>query len=249
MGKVVMKLLNKFAPVASASVIAAAALILPATASAGSLSGNAGVVSKYILRGNTVDAESDGATLQGGFDYATDIGIYVGYWGSGLDYGNADAASGFENDIYAGWAKELGPVSLDFGLIYYYYLNVDDSDAAEVAGSIGFGPASFGFKYLTDDVAWGNKGDIYWTLGGEVSLPKDFKLGATIGYYTYEETGEFDTTTGDKNGLKHIDFVISHPIGTTGADMSLTYVVGGKDRNDVDLPDGTVLSVSYGFDI
>ena len=244
-----MKLLKNLTPLATASVIAASAFMVPATVSAAEFSGNASVVSKYILRGNTADAESDGATLQGGFDYATDIGIYVGYWGSGLDYGNADAATGFENDIYAGWSGDLGPINLDVGLIYYYYLEVEDSNAPEVALGLGWGPISFGMKYLTEDVAWGNAGDTYLTLGAELGLPKDFTIGATIGYYMYEETGDFDSTTGDKDGLKHVDFVVSHPIGETGADMSLTYVYGAKDRNDNDLPDGMVLSVGYGFDI
>jgi uncharacterized protein (TIGR02001 family) len=168
---------------------------------------------------------------------------------SGACLPESGANTGFENDIYAGWSGDLGPVNLDVGVIYYYYLNVDDSNTAEVAASLGWGPISFGLKYLTDDVAWGNAGDTYFTLGADLGLPKNFTLGATIGYYMYEETGEFDTTTGDKDGLKHVDFVISHPIGETGADMSLTYVVGVKDRDDNDLPDGMVLSVGYNFDI
>ncbi len=244
-----MKLLKKVTPLATASAIALSAFALPATSMASEFSGNASVVSKYILRGGTADAESDVPTIQGGFDYATDLGIYVGYWGSGLDYGNTDAATGFENDIYAGWSGDLGPINLDVGLIYYYYLEVEDSNTAEVAASLGWGPISFGLKYLTDDVAWGNAGDTYLTLGAELGLPKKFTLGATIGYYLYEETGEFDSTTGDKDGLKHVDFVLSHPIAETGADMSLTYVYGAKDRNDKDLPDGMVLSVGYNFDI
>ena len=254
-----MKLLKNLTPLATASAIAVSAFVLPAAATADEFSGNVSVVSKYILRGNTADAESDVATLQGGFDYASDIGIYVGYWGSGLDYGNATydnngdqtggALTGFENDIYAGWSGDLGPINLDAGVIYYYYLEVDDSNAPEVSLGLGWGPVSFGAKYLTKDVAWGNAGDTYLTLGAEMEIPKKFTIGATIGYYLYEETGDFDTTTGDKDGLKHIDFVISHPIAETGADMSLTYVYGAKDRNDNDLPDGMVLSVGYGFDI
>jgi uncharacterized protein (TIGR02001 family) len=252
-----MKLLKKLTPLVTALAIAATVFGLPAAASADDFSGNIGVVSKYILRGGTANAESDGATMQGGFDYATNIGIYVGYWGSGLGYGDCEedkdgactsgAKTGFENDIYAGWSGDLGPVNLDAGVIYYYYLNVDNSDTAEVTATLGYGPVSFGFKYLTGDVEWGNAGDIYWTLGGEVGLPKDFTLGATIGYYTYEGSGKY--VSGDKANLKHVDFVLSHPIGKTGADMTLTYVVGGKDRTGADLPDGTVLGISYGFGI
>ncbi len=65
----------------------AVALSIPMVAAHAGATGNIGVFSKYILRGITNAPESDTAVLQGGFDYAADNGIYVGYWGSTLGYG------------------------------------------------------------------------------------------------------------------------------------------------------------------
>lgn len=218
-------------------------------AGAAELSGNMGVYSKYVLRGMTNDAESDSPAVQGGLDYSADNGLYAGYWASSLDYGDGEAKTGFENDFYVGFAGEAGGMSYDIGLIQYSYVSINDADGLEVSASVGFGPVSLGMKYLTNDVVWGNAGDTYWTLSYETELPKGFNLSAVYGYYTYEATGEFDSTTGDKNGFRHLDLTLSHPIGKTGADMTITYIVGGKDRNEVKQDNTMVLGMSYGFDI
>ncbi len=95
-------------------------------------------------------------------------------------------------------------------------------------------------------MAWGNQGDIYWSIGYEAGLPNDFSFGATLGYYTYEEDGEF-ITGGEDSGFKHLDLTLSHPLGATGADMSITYMLGGKDRFDKDIEDTVVLGASFSF--
>lgn len=236
---------TKFTKIAPALALAAAAFTAPAQAE---LSGNISVVSEYVLRGMTINTESDTAAVQGGFDYAHESGFYAGYWGSSLDYGD-EAASGFENDFYAGYGGALGGFSYDLGLIYYVYTSIDDADAPELAASVGYGPFSLGFKYLMDDVVWGNEGDTYWTLGYETALPKDFAFAATAGFYTYEEEGEFITATEEDSGFRHLDLTLSHPISDTGADMFLTYIVGGEDRDGLDQEDAVVLGLSYGFGI
>lgn len=239
------------------AALGGATLAVPTLASA-EVTGNIGVFSDYVLRGNTGGLEDDDAALQGGFDYAHESGFYAGYWGSSLSYSSpendpdkVDPVNGFENDIYAGYATDLGPVSLDAGLIYYYYLNVDDSDAVEVAASVGFGPVSLGAKYLTDDVAWGNEGDTYITLSGGTDIGAGFSVGATLGYYVYTKDGEFiaETADSESSGFKHLDLSLSHPVGDTGADMSITYIIGGEDRVGQELPDAMVLGLSYGFGV
>ena len=52
------------------------AMVAPAHAE---LTGNIGVVSKYVLRGITNNTQNNTATVQGGFDYAHSSGVYVGY--------------------------------------------------------------------------------------------------------------------------------------------------------------------------
>jgi uncharacterized protein (TIGR02001 family) len=230
------------------SVASMASAIAPAQAE---VSGNIGLFSKYILRGITNAPENDNTAVQGGLDYSFGPGLYLGYWGSNLSYADEGDSNGFENDFYGGWGGSAGSVSWDIGLIYYYYLNISDANAAEIAGSVGFGPVSLGAKYLTDDVAWGNKGDIYWTLGGDTEIGAGFTLGGVLGYYTYEKDGEYIPSVPEAKGsaFRHFDVSLSHPIAETGADMNLTYTFGGKDRFGTDQDDAVVLSLTYGFDI
>src|SRR5690606_5100075 len=217
------------------------------------LSGNVSVVSKYVLRGITVATENSGAALQGGFDYSHETGLYAGYWGSSLGYPGVDsdptADTSFENDFYAGWAGDVGPVSLSAGLIYYYYLDFEDLNGTEFAATVGAGPVTFGVKHLLEDTGWGNSGDTYVTLAASHDLPNDFTIGATAGYYFYEDSVKFIAATPESHGCRHLDVTLSHPIGQTGAVMSLTYIIGGEDRNGVDQENTAVLGISYAFDI
>lgn len=230
------------------------ALTVPAPADA-EVSGNIGVVSNYVLRGITAAMENDGTAVQGGLDWAHASGVYAGYWGSSLSYADASgdpdapyAESGFENDLYAGYAGSVGDFSYDVGAIYYHYMSIDDADAPELAASVGWGPVSLGAKYLLDDVVWGNEGDTYLTLSGGTPLPADFEFSATLGYYLYTDEGEFISATENDSAFRHLDLTLSHPIGETGADMSVTYVLGGEDRQGNEQEDTVVLGVSYGFD-
>lgn len=253
------------------STVVASAFIAPSVAMAAELKGNIGVFSKYVLRGITNNTENDGTTVQGGLDYVHDNGVYVGYWGSNLDYGNATTtvdgltladhthvqsgtATGFENDFYAGYATKVGSFSVDVGAIQYVYVEVEDSNGTEVVGKLGYGPVTAGLKYLVNDVAWGNSGDIYWTVAYSTTLPKDFSLGATAGFYTYNDDDAGNdkktwTTTTEDSGFRHLDLSLSHAIGQSGANMSITYVVGGKDRLGTDNDNAVVLGVAYGFNI
>jgi uncharacterized protein (TIGR02001 family) len=197
------------------------------------MTGNIGVVSQYIFRGAV---ENDGAAVQGGLDWAADNGIYVGYWGSNLGYGD-DGANGVENDFYAGWGGGDN-FTYNIGAIYYYLLNVSDSNVGELYGSLGWGPVTFGAAYALDDASWTNQGDIYWTLGGEGDV-LGFTLGAKAGWYTYEQEGEFISST-ESSGFRNLDLSISHALGSTGADMGLTYIVGGDDRDGNELDDNMI---------
>lgn len=212
------------------------------------VTGNIAVVSKYVLRGITNDTESDTATLQGGLDYAHSSGIYVGYWGSGLDYADkGGAVTGFENDIYGGYKMKAGPVDLNFGAIYYVYNRVQNSDGLEAVLGVGVAGVTFTAKYLTEDLAWGNQGDIYWTADYAMGLPKDFKLASSLGFYTYEDRGEFIASSVESAAFRHLNFALSHPVGKSSADMSLTYIIGGRNRQGVDQKNAIVLALSSSF--
>ena len=244
-----------------ASIIASSstfALMTPVAANA-AMSGSIGVHSKYLLRG--IAEENTGAAVQGSIDYSNDSGFYLGWWGSSLSYVSTDdddeelyTSRGFENDFYGGFSGEAGSISYNIGFIQYYYLSVDDSDLTELVLGAGYGPIGIQAQYLLNDGAWGNAGDIYWTVNYSTDLPKDFALDVSLGYYTYndDDEGNDDRTWGETtedNGFRHLNLTLSHPIADTGADMSITYVVAGNDRVDTDYDDTMVLSVTWGFDI
>lgn len=246
--------------VLSAAVSMAVAGLAAPLAAQAEVTGNIGVYSKYVLRGITNDAENDGVAVQGGLDWTHSSGVYLGYWGSNLDYGmtrTSTTKTGFENDLYGGYGFKAGPVDLSFGLIQYLYTQAADSDGTELTGSAGWGPVKGGFKYLLTDVAWGNKGDTYLTLDFKQALPANYEFNATLGYYLYEDSGEYILATAKNSGFRHLDLKFSHAIGG-GADgvlgktgftphVSLTYVVGGEDRQGVKQGNAIVLAFTTGF--
>jgi uncharacterized protein (TIGR02001 family) len=96
-----------------------------------------GGTSDYVFRG--VSQTEEDPAFQAAVD--ANYGIaYVGIWGSGLDFGgnaggaNTGGDATAEIDLYAGikpvWEVPVwGPVTLDFGVIYYAYPNATDSAA------------------------------------------------------------------------------------------------------------------------
>ena len=246
-----MKILT---PVAVAVSIAAGSLLVPMSASA-DMTGNIGIHSKYLLRG--IFEENDGAAVQGGLDYSHESGLYVGWWFSSLGYSyEADndpdiTGNGVENDIYGGYAGELGSVGYDIGLIQYVYVNVDDSNLTEATGTLSLGGGYVGFQTLLNDGWWGNQGDTYWKAGYAFDLPKDFGLAFDLGWYTYsnDDNSELGSVTKQDSAFRHFNITLSHPVGKTGADMYAQYVFAGEDREGNEYDDTMVFGITYDFDL
>jgi len=244
--------------VAIAASIAGLAAPLAAQAD---LTGNVNVVSKYVLRGITEGTENSGAAVQGGFDYSHSSGFYAGYWGSSLSYttntatgashtyNNSVYGTGFENDLYAGYKGKAGPVSYGAGAIYYAYTGAAYSDGAELALTAGLGNASLGVNYLLQDLAWGNQGDTYVTLGYTQPLPSDFSIAGTLMYYLYTKDGKYIPQTTDSigSGFRGVSVGVTHPLGKTGGTMGLTLVGGGENRTGVYQKFMPVLSLGMTF--
>ena len=261
-----MKKLSLFrvSPLALAVSLSSATAFAPVAVQA-EMTGNIGVHSEYLLRG--IGRENDDTAVQGGFDYSHDSGLYLGYWGSNLGYsydrnvGADPGGNGFENDLYGGFAGSAGDVSYKLGLIQYYYINVDDSDLTEFLANVGYAGFTLQAQYLLNDGLWGNDGDIYWTVGYSMELPSDFTLGASLGWYTYDDDDNDDLCTGlslaagcsvttEDSAYRHLNLTLSHPIADTGANMYVQYTNAGEDRtgND-DYDDRVIFGVTYGFDI
>lgn len=244
-----MKLKRKILSAGILAALCAPLAMTAGTAQAEGFSGNAAVVSKYIFRGGE---ENNNAAVQGGFDWESSFGLYAGYWGSSLGYGNADSSNGFENDLYVGYGGEAGAFSWGVQALYYGYLNVDDADVPEVSASVGFMGFGLGAAYAVSNASWTNSGDTYLTASYEAELPANLGFEAVLGYYIYDKGDSTKLTTGPttaSGNFNSLSLSLSHPIADTGASASFGVIIGGKDRTDADLADQIVLGVNYGFDI
>ena len=143
--------MKKFSRACVAMLAIAAAV--PATAFAEeeiadgiTISGEAAVVSDYRFRGFSQNGED--FAIQGGITIGHESGLYLGTWGSSINFAN-----GTEIDVFAGYSTELGSgITGDIGLNAYFYPGGGSGTTilepyASLSGDIG--PAS-----LTVGAAW-----------------------------------------------------------------------------------------------
>jgi len=164
-------------------IIAASLLASASTAGTGvvladsPLTANVGVTSNYMWRG--VTQTNDAAAISGGIDYVHDSGFYLGTWTSNLDGGQ------YEQDLYAGYGFNAGPVDLDVGYIKYMYpigAAVQlDFDEVYVNASVSYFTA--GVAFTTSKEAGGAEDDTYMYLSAEFEVKKGLMLGLTYGDY------------------------------------------------------------------
>jgi uncharacterized protein (TIGR02001 family) len=143
--------------------IAAAAAGLWAGTAQAEFSGTVTATSDYVFRGISQTAEDP--ALQASLDYEADVGIYVGIWGSNVDFDDC-CDENLEIDYYAGFtAGET--LEWDFGAVYYTYPGADgDLNYPEIYG----GTTYYG-------------GDDTWDLGA--------KLWASWDWFGYDEYGYY----------------------------------------------------------
>lgn len=183
---------------AAAAVLGMTTLAAPALAdgpkSDWSVSYNFAATSEYVFRGVSQSAEDP--TVQAGVDVAYKM-FYVGLWASGVEFGPAiDAIA--EIDYYAGVKPVLGPVTLDFGVIYYTYPKAQDPgaelDYVEIklgaSGEIWKDGTLSGIVFYSPEYT-GKTGDV-WTLEGTFAqvLPKFRDITPTISGTLGWQTGD-----------------------------------------------------------
>lgn len=113
---------RSLASIAVAGALAVPTLAVAQAAAPSPVTGNASLVSDYRFRGLTQTFEEP--AFQGGFDYAHSSGIYVGNWNSSIS-DTFYAGSPLEMDFYAGYKPTFGDITLDLGILYYYYPGSD----------------------------------------------------------------------------------------------------------------------------
>ena len=124
------------------------------------LSFNVGAATDYVWRGVS---QTDGPQISGGVDATVGGLVYAGTWISNVDFGTGNDTD-FELDFYAGITPQLGPVSLDLGIMYYGYINApsgSDQDFVEfkLTGTVPVGPATLGAGVYWSDDFFGGTGN------------------------------------------------------------------------------------------
>ncbi len=175
----------------------------------GTVSGNVAIVSDYVFRG--ISQTSNNAAIQGGLDWDSGAGLYLGTWASSLNFGDANAAT-TEVDLYGGYAGAIDNFSYDLGVIFYWYpgargaLNYNlwevygksgyDFGVADISAGIAYTPDNFG---ATGDATYLNAGlnipitDMlsvsaamgYWMLTQGAKDQTDWNIGATMSVYDW----------------------------------------------------------------
>jgi len=230
------------------SILAAATI----TAQAG-VTGNASLTSDYRFRG--ISQTQGAPAFQGGFDYTTKSGFYIGNWNSSVTSEVYLQGSGLESDLYAGFKKELGPVTIDLGAISYFYPEARtgavperfDTDEIYVGASAGFFSVRAHQSYSNYFGTADSRGTRYYQVKSDVPVNKSLTLNAAYGRtdVSNQSTGDYDDwKVGATFTAAGFDFG-AHYYGTekTTAAFETANTVNGKKNYD----HGAVFTVSKFF--
>ena len=150
------------------------------------ISGNAGLFSDYRFRG--ISQTNKKPAFQGGFDIGHASGFYVGNWNSNVDSAFYNGAN-LEMDFYGGFKYPVGPVTLDGGILYYYYpgsgaggtFKIDNTElyigAAYETFSVKYSHAISDFFGIDD-----SKNSWYLEANGTYDLGNGFGILGHLGY-------------------------------------------------------------------
>jgi uncharacterized protein (TIGR02001 family) len=163
-----------------------------------SVSGNVALTTDYVFRG--ISQTDDDMAIQGGFDYTdSELGglpVYVGVWGSSLDFGST-VDSGIEVDVYAGVRPVFGPVTMDFGVIGYFYpgSDIDDLDYVEFKAGLSGKPAEpltlGATAYYSPEFTLNGGHSLYGEVNAAYAFNEFFSLSAAVGNQSVEADGYF----------------------------------------------------------
>lgn len=232
-----------------------------------SLAYNVGAISEYRYRG--LGQTKGNPALQGGVDYDSGKGFYVGAWASTISWikeagvaANKDTKGPLELDLYGGYKFEAAGLNYDVGYLRYEYVGntldkvngYKNANTDEVYGAVTYGPFTAKYSYAfsnlfgVDDGAGKNsKGSTYLDLSATFDLGSGYTLVPHIGRQEVKNYG----------GLSYTDYALTlnKDLGN-GLSASLaaigTNVTGDKKNNFttngyVTTKDTLVVGLKYTF--
>ena len=156
------------------------------------VSANFSMVSDYVFRG--ISQSQEDPTVQGGFDWAHESGIYLGTWASGVDFvGNGyDDGADIEWDLYLGYAGSINDVwSWDVSYVQYLYpgtVSGVDYDYGEALVAFGYKELvvmTLGYAY---DVFNSDETGIYYEVSGGSDIGSaGWSWHAAVGHYDLDD--------------------------------------------------------------
>ncbi|QNA84912.1 hypothetical protein G4G27_13580 [Sphingomonas sp. So64.6b] len=200
-----------------------------------SVTASATLVSDYRFRGFSQTGEN--GAIQGTINLNHESGFYVGTWGSSVGF-----AGHTEVDLYGGYTKTFGKVTLDAGLLYYLYPKKGNADTdffepyVNVSTTVGPVTAKVGVNYAWGgQAALGDNSAVY--LHGDIStaIPSTpFGLNAHIGW------AKSDAFPGGIDGK-----VLDYSFGATAAYKSLTLGVSYVNTDETNSTFGGLIPGGY----
>ena len=145
--------------------------------------------SEYVFRG--ISQTDNDPTIQGAINVGYGI-FYAGVWASGLDFESFGNDAEIEADWYAGIKPTWGPLTFDFGVIYYSYPGATHFFIPPLGGDLNYVEYKAGVSgspitnlttgatvYYSDD-SFASTGEV-WTVEGTAA-------------YTFHAIGPFTPT-------------------------------------------------------
>lgn len=160
----------------------------------GEFSANVGLTNDYRFRG--ISQTDEDMALQGGFDYSHPSGLYLGVWGSNVEFNDDDEAQ-LELDLYGGFSGEYSGFLWDVGALYYAYPGADSSldyNYWELTGSLGY---DFQVASVSAGLAWSpeffaDSGDAwYYNAGISIPVMRYLSLDGSIGRQEIDDNSAF----------------------------------------------------------
>ena len=204
--------------------LAALSLLALGAAAHADVTGTVTVVSDYDFRGITQTAQDP--ALQGSIDWTSDTGIYLGAWGSNVDFGD-DVDVDIEVDLYGG-IRGGEDITWDLGIIWYTYMDGSEFNYPEIYASVGYKWLSGKLWYSDEFGGVDDNGEAYYIEGNasfpvaETGLGLTGHIGMSDGDYWDSVDGYFDWSVGVTYTLGHFN-------------LGLKYI----DGSDLEEADGT----------
>lgn len=218
--------------------IALLLLSLPFAASAGEgdeaaspVSWEINAVSDYLFRG--VSQTNEKATVQGTFTWTSPVGLYVGGFASGVDFG--EDSPEVEVDYFVGYGFDVTDgVNVDVMFNRYTYPGASEIAYSELVTTTTIAEDWAVNVSYTNDVWGSGSTGWYYGLSHELALPNDFTLSTSVGRSVFRDSAVAEDYTDWGVG-------ISRSFGP--ANVSLGYYgVDGKGRDNFgQLADSRVL--------